>query len=99
MPVVFVEIIEVPVVPLRRGIGPGALQPAGDRVGAFSAAKLVLPSEALLFQVGALRFATDVLGIRGSAMSLADRVATDDERSRLFVIHRHAAKRLSNVLC
>ena len=99
MPVVFVEVVEEPVVPLRRVIGPGALQPAGDRVGAFAAAKAVFPAEALLLQAGALRFGTDVLGIRGGTMSLADRVAADDERNRLLVIHRHAAERLSNVLC
>jgi hypothetical protein len=32
-------------------------------------------------------------------MGLADRVAADDERSRLLIIHRHAAERLSNELC
>ena len=31
-------------------------------------------------------------------MGLADRVAADDERNRLLVIHRHAAERFANVL-
>ena len=61
--------------------------------------KLLLPAEALLLQAGAFRFGTDVLGIRGGTMGLADRVAADDERKRLLVIHRHAAERLSNELC
>ena len=99
LPVVLVEVLEEPVVPLRRVIGPGALEPARDRIGALSAAKLLLPAEALLLQAGAFRFGTDVLGIRGGTMGLADRVAADDERKRLLVIHRHAAERLSNELC
>ena len=98
LPVVLVEVLEEPVVPLRRVIGPCALQPAGDRIGAFAAAKAVLPAEALLLQAGALWFGTDVLGVRGSTMGLADRVAADDERKGLLVIHRHAAERLANVL-
>ena len=99
LPVVLVEVLEVSVVPLRRVIGPGALEPARDRIGALSAAELLLPAEALLLQAGAFRFGTDVLGIRGGTMGLADRVAADDERKRLLVIHRHAAERLSNELC
>src|SRR5215471_8172872 len=99
LPLVLVEVLEEPVVPLRRVIGPCALQPAGNRSGAFAAAKAVLPAEALLLQAGALRFGTDVLGIRGSTMCLTDRVAADNERKGLLVIHRHTAERLSNVLC
>ena len=93
------EVVEEPVVPLRRRIGPRALQPAGDRIGAFAAAKAVLPAEALLLQAGTLWFGTDVAICWGSTMSLADRVAADDERKGLLVIHRHAAERFANVLC
>src|SRR5437660_7844883 len=89
LPVVLVKVLEEPIVPLRRVIGPCALQPAGDRSGAFATAKAVLPAEALLFQAGAFRFGTDVLGIRSSTMGLTDRVAADDERKGLLVIHRH----------
>ena len=97
--VVLVQVVQETVVPLRRVIGPGALEPARDRVVALAAAKPVLPAEALLLQAGAFRFGTDVLGIRGGTMGLADRVAADDERKRFLVIHRHAAERLSNELC
>src|SRR5262245_52739175 len=96
--VVLVEIVQEPAVPLRRVTGPRALEPARDRVVAFAAAKPGLPAETLLLQAGAFRFGTDVLGIRSSTMGLADRVAADDERNSLLVIHRHPAKRLSNVL-
>src|SRR5437867_4629284 len=95
--IVLVEIVEEPVVPLRRFGGPGALQPARDRVVALAAAKTVLPAETLLLQTGALRFGTDVPDGGGGTVSLADRVAADDERNRLLVVHRHARERLSNV--
>src|SRR5215831_5738401 len=81
--VVTVEVLEEPVVPLRRLGGPGALEPAGDRVIALAAAKPVLPAEALLLQVGALRFGTDIPDGRGGTVGLPDRVAADDERHRL----------------
>ena len=48
-PFIAEQVFEVVVVPLHRVGGPCALQPAGDRVGAFAAAKGVLPAEALLF--------------------------------------------------
>src|SRR5262249_8481871 len=96
--IVLVEIIEEPVVPLRRFGGPRALEPARDRVAAVAAAKPVLPAETLLLQTGALRFGTDVLGGGGSTVALADCGATDDERTFLLVVHRHAGERLSNVL-
>src|SRR5262249_33231170 len=76
-----------------------ALQPAGNRSGAFAAAKAVLPAEALLLEAGPLWFGTDVAICWGSTMSLADRVAAHDERKGLLVIHRHAAERFANVLC
>src|SRR5262249_58234329 len=86
------------VVRLRRLAGAGPLEPARDRVVALAAAKPVLPAETLLLQAGALRFATDVLGGRSGTVRLADRVAADDERHRLLVVHRHAGERLPNVL-
>src|ERR1041384_7885059 len=72
--VVVVEVVEETVVPFRRLAGPGPLQPAGDRVVTLAAAKPVLPAKTLLLKAGALGFGTDVLGIRGSTVGLADRV-------------------------
>src|SRR5437867_7853050 len=95
--IVLVEIIEEPVVPLRRFGGPGALQPARDRILALAAAKPVRPAETLLLQTGALRFGTDVPDGGGGTVRLADGVAADDERNRLLVVHGHAGERLSNV--
>src|SRR5262249_28372024 len=97
--VVLVQVVQEPAVPLRRVTGPGALEPASDRVVALAATKPGLPAEALLLQAGAFRFGTDVLGIRGSTMGLADRVAADDERNRPCAIDRKAATRPAIVFC
>ena len=94
--VVLVQVVEEPVVPLRRLVGPCAFQPAGERMDAIAAADGVFPAEALLLEGSALGFGTDVLRA-GCTMGLAERVAADDKRNCLFVIHRHAAERLSNV--
>src|SRR5438067_8612263 len=80
LPVVLVQVVEEPVVPLRRLVGPCALQPAGDRVCALAAAEAVPPAEALLFEGSTLGFRTDVR-CRGCPMGLAERVAAGDERN------------------
>src|SRR5213075_2124702 len=56
----------------------------------------VPPAQALLLEGGALGFRTDAVG-RDCTMALAERVAADDERNRLLVVHRHTAEGLSNV--
>ena len=71
-------------------------RPAGDRVGALAGAEAVLPAEALLLDGAALGLGADVVGVDG-AVGLAERVAADDERDRLLVVHRHAAERLADV--
>ena len=76
--VVVVEVIEESVVPLRRVIGPGTLEPARDCVVALAAAKPVLPAEPLILQACAFRLGTHVLRRRGSTVGLAYRVTADD---------------------
>src|SRR5207302_1946308 len=63
---------------------------------AFAAPEGGPPTQALLLEGCTLRFRADVLLTDGT-MGLADRVAADDERHRLLVVHRHAEKRLSDV--
>ena len=46
-PLIFMEIVEEAVVPLRRVVGPGALEPARDRVGALASTGGVLPPDEL----------------------------------------------------
>src|SRR5207237_4449110 len=82
------QVVEVPVVPLRRLVRPCALQPAGERVGALAAAEGVPPAEALRLEGATLGFRTDVLLTDGT-VARAERVAADDERNRLLVIHPH----------
>ena len=45
----------------------------------------------------ALGLGADVLGA-DRAVALAERVAADDQRDRLLVVHRHAGERLADVL-
>ena len=44
----------------------------------------------------ALGLGADVVGVAG-AVALAERVAADDERDRLLVVHRHAGEGLADV--
>src|SRR5207249_3443416 len=87
---------EKPVVPLHRLVGPCTLEAARERVGTVATVDGVLPSETLRLDGSCLWFGTDVLGIY-SAVGLANRVAADDERNGLLVVHRHAPEGLTNV--
>jgi hypothetical protein len=94
--VVGVEVLEEPVVPLRRLVGPRSLEPAGERVGTLARTGAVDPAEALVLHGAALGLRAEVVGA-DRAVGLADGVTTDDERHGLFVVHRHAAERLADV--
>ena len=97
LPVVLVQVLQEPVVPLGRLVRPGALQPAGERVGALAAPEGVPPTEALLLDGCTFGFGTAVF-LTDGAVGLAERVAADNERQRLLVVHGHPAEGLSNVL-
>src|SRR6185369_8935680 len=58
-PLVLEQVLEEPVVPLGRVVGPYALEAAGDCMGTLAAAVLVLPAQALLLDGGALGFRTE----------------------------------------
>ena len=96
LPLVAEQVVEVPVVPLHRVVGPGALEPAGDRVGAVAAAVGVLPAEALVLDGAPLGLGADELGV-ACTVALAERVAAGDERDRLLVVHRHPGEGLPDV--
>ena len=87
---------EVVAPPGRRG-SPGHLESARDRVRANARAVPVVPAEALRLDIARFRLRADV-GRGGRAVRLAERVAAGDERHRLFVVHRHAAERVADVL-
>src|SRR5205823_11267115 len=88
---------EVRVAPLRRLVGPCALEAAGDRVRAFTAAEGAPPPDALVFHGAALGFEADQVGITGT-VALSEGVAADDERNRLLVVHRHSTEGLADVV-
>ena len=96
LPLVREQVVEVPVVPLRRLVGPCALEAAGDRVGALARAGAVHPAQALVLDGAPLGLGTDEVGADG-AVALAERVAADDERRGLLVVHRHAGEGLADV--
>ena len=66
-------------------------------MAALAAAEAILPPEALLLEGSTLRLGPDVLDRRGRTVGLAERVAADDERNRLLVVHRHARERFADV--
>ena len=96
LPLVAEEVVEEPVVPLRRGAGPGDLEAAGDRVGTLATAVGALPTEPLCLERAALRLGSDVVA-GGGTVGLAEGVATGDQGHRLLVVHRHPLERLADV--
>ena len=84
------------VAPLRRGLRPGHFGTAGDGIGAEAGAILALPAEPLILDGAAFRIRTDQRRIAG-AVGLAEGVAAGDQCDGLFVVHRHAEKRLADV--
>ena len=90
--VVLEQVVQVPVVPRHRLVGPCALEAARERVGAHAGPVGVPPAETLCFEGATLGFRADVVGT-DCTMTLAERVAADDERNRLLVVHRHTTRR------
>ena len=93
-PLVAEEDLEEAVAPLRRLVGPGDLEAAGDRVGALAATAGAQPAQALRLQRSALRLRTDVVVGRGCAVRLAEGVAAGDQGHGLLVVHGHPGKGL-----
>src|SRR5256885_15190642 len=91
------KILQVVVAPLGWRGGPCTFQAAADRVDALAAAELVVPTETLLFNVGALRLGTNMLRLNGGTVGLAEGVATGDQRDGLFIVHRHTREGLADV--
>src|SRR5690606_29061947 len=96
LPLVLERMLEDVVAPRHRRPRPGHLEAARDGVGAFACTEPTLPAEALLFEVAALGLWPDV-GRGAGAVRLAERVTAGNERHGLVVVHRHAAKRLTDV--
>ena len=90
------QVLQEAVVPPRRGGRPGALEAAGDRVRADAGAEAAPPAQALLLDRSGLRVDAEV-ALQRRAVGLAERVAADDQRDRLLVVHPHAVVGLPDV--
>jgi hypothetical protein len=97
LPVVLVQVVQESVTPLRRRFRPRAFEAAADGVAPLAGAEAVLPAETLQFEWSGLRLGANMVGRRGRTMGLAERVAADDQRRRLLVVHRHACEGLADV--
>src|ERR1039458_5471295 len=96
-PLIAKKIDEKVVAPFGWRWGPGNFKAAADGSVAIPAAKIVLPAQALFFNTGALRLATDILHRVGCAMSLSEGVTAGDKGNCLLVIHRHASECFADV--
>src|SRR5581483_1645289 len=97
LPFVVEQVTEEIVAPLRRRLCPGHFQAAADGVGALASSKRVLPAEPLLLDIAPLRFGSNILSGNRRTVSLAECVAAGNQRNRLLVMHRHTAKRFTDV--
>ncbi len=87
------------VAPLRRRRGPNDFQSATDRVTTMTFAKFILPSQALIFNVGTFRVVAHILSGNAGAVRFSEGMSAGNERNCFLVIHRHAGKSLSDIPC
>src|SRR5271169_1445920 len=98
-PFVAEQVGEEVVAPLRRRRGPNYFQAAADGVSTETFAKFILPSQALIFNVGTFWFVAYILSGNGSTVGFAEGVTAGNERNGLLVIHRHAGECLPDIPC
>src|SRR4029079_2487724 len=97
LPLVFEEVIEEEIAPLRRRLRPRYFRTTGDRVGADAGAVLAFPTTALVLDGAAFRLRADQRRM-ARAVGLAERVTAGDQCDGLFIVHRHAEECLANIL-
>ncbi len=71
-PFVAEQVGEEVVAPLRRRLGPSDFQAAADGVSTKTFAKLILPAEALVLDIGAFWFVAHILSGNASAVRFAE---------------------------
>ena len=96
IPIVTEQRVKEAVVPFGRGRCPCTFQATADRVTSLSTTKTALPTKALLFNTGSLRFSSNMCCIT-STMSLPETMSPGDERYSLFIIHSHTCKGFTNI--
>src|ERR1700678_2661919 len=99
LPFIAEQVGEEAVAPLGRRRGPNHFETAADRVAAVTVAKFILPSKALIFDVGAFWLIAYIISGNAGAVRLAESVTAGNECDGLLIVHRHARKRLSNIAC
>ena len=65
-------------------------------MNALATLEIAAPAEALLLDAGALGFRTDKTGVTGT-MTLAEGVATGDQRHGFLIIHRHTGEGFADI--
>src|ERR1700751_3693019 len=78
LPVVAEQVGEEVVAPLGRRLGPDDFQTAADRVAAETFAKLIFPSQALVFDGGSFWVVSHILRGNAGAVRLAEGVTAGD---------------------
>src|ERR1700687_4791014 len=78
--------------PLRRRLGPNNFEAAADGVSTKTFTKFILPSQALVLNVGTFWFGADVVSGNRGAVGLAEGVTAGNQCDCFFVAHGHAAK-------
>src|SRR6266481_6648308 len=96
-PVVAEEVGEEIVAPLGWRLGPNDFQAAADGVSTKTLTKFILPSEALVLDVGAFWFGADVVGGNRGTVSFAEGVTAGNQRDCFFVVHGHTVEGFANV--
>ena len=95
-PFVAEQVLEEVVAPLGWRRAPGHFQAAGDRVSRFARAIFALPAKALVLDPAGFRLRAHQRRV-ASAVRFAEAVTAGNQRDRFFVVHRHAAERLTDI--
>src|SRR5258706_14038608 len=85
-PVVAEQVGEEVVAPLRGRLGPSDFQAAADRVSTKTFAKFILPSQALVLDVGVFWFGAHVVGGNRGTVGLAERMPAGNHRDIFLVV-------------
>src|SRR6202521_3221694 len=96
-PVVGEEVGKEVVAPLGWRLGPNNFQAAADGVSTKTFTKFILPSQALVLDVGTFWFRAHVVSGNGSAVGLAEGMAAGNQCDRFFVVHGHVVEGFTNV--
>src|SRR6202165_5801700 len=96
-PFVAEQVGEEVVAPLGWRLGPNDFEAAADRVSTKTFTKFILPSQALVLDVGSLWFGAHVVGGNRGTVGLAERVPAGNQCDCFFVVHGHPAEGFANV--